>query len=85
MTSDFDFDISCYDYFGIDITETVVAVLLVVIYFKDFLSLVFRGGSRILKWGVKMLKKIKKYKILFQYLRDKKKKEKGGSEKGGGG
>ena len=35
-----------------------------------------RRGSRIWKWGVRN-------QILFQYLRDKKKKKEGGSEKGG--
>ena len=47
----------------------------------------FRGGSRILKWGVKILKKSKN-QILFQYLRDKKKKERmkeAQKKKGGGG
>ena len=45
-----------------------------------------RGGSRILEWGVKILKKSEN-QILFQYLRDKKKKrkEKSGLRKKGGG
>ena len=42
-----------------------------------------RRGSRILKWGVNFLNLNQRNQILFQYLRDKKKKERRGLRKRG--
>ena len=43
----------------------------------------YRRGSRILKWGVNFLHLNQRNQILFQYLRDKKKRKKGAQKKGG--